>query len=209
MSAATAAIPVVVITASASSELRLNAIDVGADDFLTKPIDLREVQLRVRNLVRSKRSADALARQNAELEAAQHLQEQLTSMLVHDLRSPLTVVQGILAQLHQQEQVLQAVRQLLDRVSQEAGIGIALFGEDGTFLHASGPDLARMGVSTDRVLGAHIIGHSAGELIHEIAVLMEFGGSSEDLARTCHAHPTLSETVKEAALAVDKRAIHN
>ena len=63
--------------------------------------------------------------------------------------------------------------------------------------------------STDRVLGAHIIGHSAGELIHEIAVLMEFGGSSEDLARTCHAHPTLSETVKEAALAVDKRAIHN
>jgi dihydrolipoamide dehydrogenase len=61
---------------------------------------------------------------------------------------------------------------------------------------------------TDRVLGVHIIGVGAGELIHESAVLMEFGGSSEDLARTCHAHPTLSEAVREAALAVDKRAIH-
>jgi dihydrolipoamide dehydrogenase len=62
--------------------------------------------------------------------------------------------------------------------------------------------------ATDRVLGAHIIGPSAGDLIHEVAVLMEFGGSSEDLARTCHAHPTLSEAVKEAALAVEKRALH-
>ena len=62
--------------------------------------------------------------------------------------------------------------------------------------------------ATDRVLGAHIIGAGAGDLIHEVAVLMEFGGSSEDLARTCHAHPTLSEAVKEAALAVEKRAIH-
>lgn len=61
---------------------------------------------------------------------------------------------------------------------------------------------------TDRVLGAHIVGAGAGDLIHEVAVLMEFGGSSEDLARTCHAHPTLSEAVKEAALAVDKRPIH-
>jgi len=61
---------------------------------------------------------------------------------------------------------------------------------------------------TDRVLGAHIIGVNASELIAESAVLMEFGGSAEDLARTCHAHPTLSEAVKEAALAVDKRAIH-
>ncbi|MDP4822979.1 MAG: FAD-dependent oxidoreductase, partial [Aestuariivirgaceae bacterium] len=61
---------------------------------------------------------------------------------------------------------------------------------------------------TDRVLGVHIIGPSAGELIHECAVLMEFGGSSEDLARTCHAHPTLSEAVKEAAMAVEGRAIH-
>jgi len=62
---------------------------------------------------------------------------------------------------------------------------------------------------TDRVLGAHIIGHMAGELIHEVAVLMEFGGSAEDLARTCHAHPTFSEAVKEAALAVAGRAIHS
>ena len=62
---------------------------------------------------------------------------------------------------------------------------------------------------TDQVLGVHIVGPQAGELIHECAVLMEFGGSAEDLARTCHAHPTLSEAVKEAALAVDKRAIHS
>jgi dihydrolipoamide dehydrogenase len=61
---------------------------------------------------------------------------------------------------------------------------------------------------TDRVLGVHIVGIGAGELISEAAVLMEFGGSAEDLARTCHAHPTLSEAVREAALAVDKRAIH-
>jgi dihydrolipoamide dehydrogenase len=61
---------------------------------------------------------------------------------------------------------------------------------------------------TDRVLGVHIVGREAGEIIHEAAVLMEFGGSAEDLARTCHAHPTRSEAVKEAALAVDKRAIH-
>ncbi|ABE37788.1 dihydrolipoamide dehydrogenase [Rhodopseudomonas palustris BisB5] len=61
---------------------------------------------------------------------------------------------------------------------------------------------------TDRVLGVHIVGREAGELIHEAAVLMEFGGSAEDLARTCHAHPTRSEAVKEAALAVGKRAIH-
>lgn len=62
--------------------------------------------------------------------------------------------------------------------------------------------------TTDRVLGCHIIGPHAGDLIAEVTVLMEFGGSSEDLARTCHAHPTLSEAVKEAAMAVDKRQIH-
>ena len=61
---------------------------------------------------------------------------------------------------------------------------------------------------TDRVLGVHIIGPDAGTMIAEAAVLMEFGGSAEDLARTCHAHPTLNEAVKEAALAVDKRALH-
>jgi dihydrolipoamide dehydrogenase len=61
---------------------------------------------------------------------------------------------------------------------------------------------------TDRVLGVHIIGPDAGNMIAEACVLMEFGGSAEDLARTCHAHPTLSEALKEAALAAGKRAIH-
>jgi dihydrolipoamide dehydrogenase len=61
---------------------------------------------------------------------------------------------------------------------------------------------------TDRVLGCHIIGAHAGTMIHEVCVAMEFGASSEDIARTCHAHPTLNEAVKEAALAVDGRAIH-
>ena len=61
---------------------------------------------------------------------------------------------------------------------------------------------------TDRILGVHMIGTHVGEMIAEAAVIMEFGGSAEDLARTCHAHPTLSEAVKEAALAVDKRALH-
>jgi dihydrolipoamide dehydrogenase len=61
---------------------------------------------------------------------------------------------------------------------------------------------------TDRVLGVHILGPDAEALIAEAAIAMEFGASSEDIARTCHAHPTLSEAVKEAALAVDKRAIN-
>jgi dihydrolipoamide dehydrogenase len=61
---------------------------------------------------------------------------------------------------------------------------------------------------TDRVLGVHILGPDAGNMIAEAAILMEFGGSAEDLARTCHAHPTLSEAIKEAALAAGKRAIH-
>jgi len=62
---------------------------------------------------------------------------------------------------------------------------------------------------TDKVLGAHMIGNHAGEMIAEIAIAMEFGASSEDIARTCHAHPTFSEALKEAALSVDKRAIHS
>lgn len=62
---------------------------------------------------------------------------------------------------------------------------------------------------TDRILGAHIIAREAGNTIHEIAVAMEFGASSEDIARTCHAHPTYNEAVKEAALGVDKRMIHS
>jgi dihydrolipoamide dehydrogenase len=62
--------------------------------------------------------------------------------------------------------------------------------------------------TTDRMLGAHIVGFGAGEMIHEATVLMEFGGSSEDLGRTTHAHPTMSEAVKEAALATFFKAIH-
>jgi dihydrolipoamide dehydrogenase len=62
--------------------------------------------------------------------------------------------------------------------------------------------------TTDRVLGVHIVGADAGNMIAEAAVAMEFGAAAEDIARTCHAHPTLSEAVKEAAMAVDKRSIH-
>ncbi|NDB48360.1 MAG: dihydrolipoyl dehydrogenase, partial [Proteobacteria bacterium] len=61
---------------------------------------------------------------------------------------------------------------------------------------------------TDRVLGVHMIGPDVGNMIGEMCLAMEFGASSEDIARTCHAHPTLAEAIKEAALAVDKRAIH-
>ena len=62
---------------------------------------------------------------------------------------------------------------------------------------------------TDKILGVHMIGPHVGEMIAEIGVAMEFGASAEDIARTCHAHPTFSEAVKEAALSVDKRAIHS
>jgi len=62
--------------------------------------------------------------------------------------------------------------------------------------------------ATDRVLGAHIVGADAGTIIAELAMAIEFGASSEDVARTCHAHPTLNECVKEAALAVDARPLH-
>ena len=61
---------------------------------------------------------------------------------------------------------------------------------------------------TDRILGVHIIGPSASELISEAVLAMEFDGSTEDIARTIHAHPTLSEVMHEAALAVDNRTIH-
>lgn len=61
---------------------------------------------------------------------------------------------------------------------------------------------------TDEVLGVHIVGPMASELIAEAVTIMEFRGASEDIARICHAHPTLSEAMKEAALAVDKRALN-
>jgi dihydrolipoamide dehydrogenase len=81
-------------------------------------------------------------------------------------------------------------------------------GRARAMLHTDGFVKILADKATDRVLGVHIVGFGAGEMIHEAAVLMEFGGSSEDLARTCHAHPTMSEAVKEAAMAVEKRAIH-
>ncbi|MBA2585065.1 MAG: dihydrolipoyl dehydrogenase, partial [Chthoniobacterales bacterium] len=61
---------------------------------------------------------------------------------------------------------------------------------------------------TDRIIGAHIMSHAASDLIAECVAVMEFGGSAEDLGRTVHAHPTLSEAVKEAALSVNKSALH-
>lgn len=81
-------------------------------------------------------------------------------------------------------------------------------GRARAMLHTDGFVKVLADKATDRVLGVHIVGHGAGELIHEAAVLMEFGGSSEDLARTCHAHPTMSEAVKEAALGTFFKSIH-
>ena len=74
--------------------------------------------------------------------------------------------------------------------------------------HVDGKIKVLADAKTDRLLGVHIIGPRAGDLIAEAAVAMEFGASSEDLARCCHAHPTLAETLKEAALAVEGRALH-
>ncbi|HEY5816888.1 MAG TPA: dihydrolipoyl dehydrogenase [Mesorhizobium sp.] len=81
-------------------------------------------------------------------------------------------------------------------------------GRARAMLHTDGFVKILADKATDRVLGVHIVGFGAGEMIHEAAVLMEFGGSSEDLARTCHAHPTMSEAVREAALATFFKPIH-
>ena len=62
--------------------------------------------------------------------------------------------------------------------------------------------------ATDKILGAWIIGPNAGEMISEAVLAFEYGASSEDISRSCHAHPTLSEAIKEAALAIDGRALH-
>jgi dihydrolipoamide dehydrogenase len=89
--------------------------------------------------------------------------------------------------------------------------GVCPFGANGrarTLGDTDGRVKILADAETDRVLGVHIIGSRAGDLIAEAGAAMEFGASSEDIARTCHAHPTLSEAVHEAALAVDKRAIH-
>ncbi len=97
----------------------------------------------------------------------------------------------------------------------EAGVeykkGICPFGANGrarTLGETDGRVKILADAATDRVLGVHIIGVRAGDLIAEAATAMEFGASSEDIARTCHAHPTLAEAVHEAALAVEDRAIH-
>jgi dihydrolipoamide dehydrogenase len=90
--------------------------------------------------------------------------------------------------------------------------GIGAYGANGrarTLGEADGRVKILADAKTDRVLGVHIIGARAGDLIAEAAVAIEFGASSEDIARSCHAHPTLSETLHEAALAVDGRAIHS
>ncbi|MDG4885124.1 dihydrolipoyl dehydrogenase [Mesorhizobium sp. WSM4884] len=81
-------------------------------------------------------------------------------------------------------------------------------GRARAMLHTDGFVKILADKASDRVLGVHVVGFGAGEMIHEAAVLMEFGGSSEDLARTCHAHPTMSEAVKEAALATFFKPIH-
>jgi dihydrolipoamide dehydrogenase len=98
----------------------------------------------------------------------------------------------------------------------EAGIeyrkGVSAYGANGrarTLGDTEGRVKILADSKTDRVLGVHIIGGRAGDLIAEAAVAMEFGASSEDIARCCHAHPTLAETIHEAALAVDGRAIHS
>lgn len=82
-------------------------------------------------------------------------------------------------------------------------------GRARSMLHTDGFVKVLADKKTDRVLGVHILGFGAGEMIHEAAVLMEFGGAAEDLARTCHAHPTMSEAVKEAALAAFAKPIHS
>jgi len=81
-------------------------------------------------------------------------------------------------------------------------------GRARAMLHTDGFVKILADKTTDRVLGVHIMGPDAGNLIMECGIAMEFGASSEDIARTCHPHPTLTEAVKEAALAVEKRAIH-
>ena len=81
-------------------------------------------------------------------------------------------------------------------------------GRARAMLHTDGFVKILADKASDRVLGVHILGYGAGEMIHEATVLMEFGGSSEDLARTTHAHPTMSEAVREAALATFFKPIH-
>lgn len=100
----------------------------------------------------------------------------------------------------------------LKKAGVEYNIGKFAFSANGrarSMLHTDGFVKVLADKKSDRVLGVHIVGFGAGEMIHEAAVLMEFSGSSEDLARTCHAHPTMSEAVKEAALGAFAKPIHS
>ncbi|UUP17310.1 dihydrolipoyl dehydrogenase [Nitratireductor thuwali] len=100
----------------------------------------------------------------------------------------------------------------LKKAGVEYNIGKFPFSANGrarSMLHTDGFVKVLADKKSDRVLGVHIVGFGAGEMIHEAAVLMEFSGSSEDLARTCHAHPTMSEAVKEAALGAFAKPIHS
>ena len=99
----------------------------------------------------------------------------------------------------------------LKKAGVEYKVGKFPFSANGrarAMLHTDGFVKVLADKKTDKVLGVHIVGFGAGEMIHEAAVLMEFGGSAEDLARTCHAHPTMSEAVKEAALGAFFKSIH-
>ena len=100
---------------------------------------------------------------------------------------------------------------VLQRAGVEYRKGVFPFAANGrarALGHSEGRVKVLADKKTDRVLGVHIIGPRAGDLIAEAAAAMEFGASSEDIARTCHAHPTLAEALREAALAVDGRALH-
>ena len=103
------------------------------------------------------------------------------------------------------------IRDRLEAAGVEFNKGMCPYGANGRAL-TLGDSNGRIKIladkKTDRILGVHAIGNRAGDLIAEAAVAMSFGASSEDLARCCHAHPTLSEIMQEAALAVDGRAIH-
>ena len=99
----------------------------------------------------------------------------------------------------------------LKKAGVEYKVGKFPFSANGrarAMLHTDGFVKILSDKATDRVLGCHIVGFGAGEMISEVSVLMEFGGSAEDLARTCHPHPTMSEAVKEAALAAFFKPIH-
>ena len=101
--------------------------------------------------------------------------------------------------------------QSLRAMGEQIKIGVFPFSASGR-AHAIGKTTGLVKIissmETDKILGVHIIGASASELIAEAVVAMEFSGAAEDLARTIHAHPTMAEAMREAALAVDKRALH-